>query len=97
MLRVRRETPALIAGRYVPLHEEAPDYLAFLRQLDTDSAGRAGQTCLVVLNFSDRPQRLCFDLAVTAVRPILAARAQPLRDLSDFILEPYEAFIGELA
>ncbi len=97
MLRVRRETPALIAGRYIPLHEDAPDHLAFLRQLDVDRAGRAGQTCLIVLNFSDRPQRLHFDLAAKAVRPIVAARVQPLRDLSDFTLAPHEVFIGELA
>ncbi len=94
MLRVRRETPALIAGRYVPLHEGAPDYLAFLRQID---AGPGGQTCLVVLNFSDRPQRLHFDLAAKTVRPIVAAHAQTKRDLSDFTLQPHEVFIGELA
>jgi alpha-glucosidase len=97
MLRVRRETPALIAGCYVPLHEEAPDYLAFLRQLAADPSGRAGQSCLVVLNFSDRPQRLHFDLGAKKVRPIVAARADAAYDLSALTLEPYEIFIGDLA
>ncbi|MCI0579696.1 MAG: alpha-glucosidase, partial [Chloroflexi bacterium] len=34
LLRLRRQTPALIAGDYQPLHETAVDYLAFLRQTE---------------------------------------------------------------
>ena len=33
LLRVRKQTPALIAGEYTPLHQEAQDYLAFLRSV----------------------------------------------------------------
>ena len=32
MLRLRKGTPALTAGDYTPLHEEAEDYVAFLRR-----------------------------------------------------------------
>lgn len=93
MLRVRKQTPALIAGRYIPLHEEAEDYLAFLRQVD------GGQTCLVVLNFSDRPQTLRFNLPAHDLRPLFASGARTGRadDLSALVVGPYEVYIGELA
>ena len=93
MLRVRKQTPALIAGRYIPLHEEAEDYLAFLRQVD------GGQTCLVVLNFSDRPQTLRFNLPAHGLRPLFASGARTGRadDLSALVVGPYEVYIGELA
>jgi len=45
MLRVRKNTPALIAGSYKPYHPMNRKVLAFFRQIP-------GQTCLVVLNFS---------------------------------------------
>jgi len=54
LLRVRKETPALIAGEYIPLQDTAADYFAFLRSFEK-------QTVLVVLNFSDKPSDLDFD------------------------------------
>ena len=94
MLRVRKQTPALIAGGYIPLHEEADGLSRF-------PAARAdgGQTCLVVLNFSDRPQTLRFDLPAHGLRPLFAsgARAGRADDLSALVVGPYEVYIGELA
>ncbi len=99
MLHLRRATPALIAGRYIPLHEAAPDYLAFLRQTDADPAGSPGQTCLVVLNFSDRPHTLRFDLPAHDLRPLSASSPHAGRAdaLSKLVVDPYEIYIGELA
>ena len=54
--RLRRTTPALIAGDYHMLHPHSQDYLAFLRH---DEA--TGQTCLVILNFSDQEQAVIFE------------------------------------
>jgi alpha-glucosidase len=46
LARVRKQTPALVAGEYKPIHEKAEDYFpAFLRFTET-------QTVLVVLNYS---------------------------------------------
>jgi alpha-glucosidase len=53
LLRVRKNTPALLAGEYLPLHPRAKDYFAFLRYLPA-------QTVLVVLNFSPNKPELNF-------------------------------------
>lgn len=105
-LRVRRQTSALIAGDYVPLHEDAQDYLAFLRR----SAGD-GQTCLAILNMSDRTQRLCFrseELATgsglagggaKAARRVFSSHSRKgdVDLLDELAIAPYEVYIGELA
>lgn len=92
VLRLRKQTPALITGRYIPLHEEAEDYLAFLRQ------NHGGQTCLIVLNFSDRSQALRFDLPAHGLRPLFASGKDAGRshDLAQLVIEPYEVYVGEL-
>ena len=53
ILRVRKNTPALIEGEYVPLNNTAKDYLSFLRTF-------VAQTVLIVLNFSEKQQMLDF-------------------------------------
>lgn len=58
LLALRRQTSALIAGEYVPLHEEAEEYVAFLRKT-------AVSTLLVILNYSPNPLTLAFDVAET--------------------------------
>jgi hypothetical protein len=87
------------------LHEEAEDYLAFLRQSPGD-----GQKCLVLLNMSGRPQQLCFcgaDLAVIngpssagpgVARRVFSSHLRPgdLDQLDELALAPYEVYIGEL-
>jgi glycosidase len=56
ILRVRKNTPALVEGEYIPLQDTAEDHVAFLRI-------SSGQTVLVVLNFSEQP--LDLDLSHT--------------------------------
>jgi alpha-glucosidase len=51
LLRVRKNTPALIEGDYTPLHGTAKDYFACLRTSAT-------QTVLVILNLSENPLEL---------------------------------------
>jgi alpha-glucosidase len=53
LLRVRKDTPALIEGDYIPLHDAAKDYLAFLR-----ASGE--QIVLVILNLSEKQLELNF-------------------------------------
>jgi alpha-glucosidase len=93
MLRLRRATPALIAGDYHALHQHSADYLAFLRH----DAG-TGQTCLVILNFSRRAQTVVFDLSGKPPRVLFSSAArgdQPL-SLERLTLAPFEILIVEL-
>jgi alpha-glucosidase len=94
LLRLRRTTPALIAGDYHALHQHSEDYLAFLRH----DAG-TGQTCLVILNFSSEGQTVVFDLNDKRPRLIFSSEAREGQPLSlDWLnLAPFEIFIAELA
>jgi alpha-glucosidase len=58
LLRVRKDTPALIDGEYTPLHSAAKDYFAFLRTSES-------QTVLVILNLSEKQLELNFSRTKT--------------------------------
>jgi alpha-glucosidase len=93
LLRLRRATPALIAGDYHTLHPHSQDYFAFLRH---DQA--TGQTCLVILNFSDQEQVVIFDLGDKQPRLLFSSQVredQPLA-LEQLALAPFEIVIAEL-
>ena len=95
LLQVRRNTPALIVGEYVPLHNSAKNYLAFLRVTSK-------QTVLVILNFSDA--RLSLDFSRTneikqrSLRILFSSAERSARIKSPHGLEigPFEAFIAEV-
>ena len=94
LLKIRKATPALVEGGYLPIHEDAKDYFAFLR-----SSGK--QTVLVVLNYSDKRLRLNFSnekgmegknlhtLFTSAVRSPADHKADNLT------IAPFEVFIAE--
>ncbi len=92
-LRVRRDTPALMEGEYVLLAPKAQGYLAFLRRTED-------QTCLVVLNFSER--RLALRGAGEA-RVLLSSRdageytapSSTLRAGTERVIQPYEGVVLE--
>ena len=90
---MRRQTPALLAGAFVPLHEDAGDYLAFLRQLAEPEA-----SCLVVLNMADKAQDLTFDLAARQMPCLFSSHERPAgpQALRHLTLAPFEVFIGAL-
>lgn len=91
MLRLRKQTPTLIAGDYKPLHEEAEAYLAFLRQTDE-------QTWLVVLNFSNEAHPLAFELEAKTVKCIFSSQIRGANSdsLSKLTIAPLEIYIAEL-
>ena len=93
MLRLRKNTPALVDGDYTPLHEAAEDYFAFLRQ-----SQETGQTCLVVLNLSEKSHTLKFNLDVAFARRLFSTDAPAGETVSLEALEiaPFEIFVGEL-
>jgi alpha-glucosidase len=91
MLRLRKETPALIEGDYTPLHEHTEEYLAFTRSC-------AQQTCLVILNMSPAAQQISFDLGAKVGRLLYSSRSHITRpaDLNRVNLSPFEIFIAEI-
>jgi alpha-glucosidase len=93
MLRLRRSTPALVAGDYHALHAWSAAHLAFLRH---DAA--SGQTCLVVLNFSAEAQPLSFDLGDKQARLLFSSEARgdlPLM-IDQFSVAPFEILVAQL-
>ena len=93
LLRVRKQTPALIDGDYTPLNVSAEEYFAFLRQ-----SQETGQTCLVVLNLSEKSDTLKFELPSQSVRCLFSTHTPEGESLSGEALKiaPFEIFIGEL-
>jgi alpha-glucosidase len=98
MLRLRKQTPALIAGDYTPLHEAAADYLAFLRHTNAVPLKGAGQTCLIVLNFTEGSHTLCFDPKHRTARRLFSSsvRDGATDDVSQLGIGPFEIYIGEV-
>lgn len=94
MLHLRKQTPALIVGVYRPLHERARNYIAFLRHSEEDR-----QTCLVVLNMSDKARTLSFDLKSRTARRLFSSNTPEAGsdDLLQLMIAPFEIYIGELA
>ena len=95
LLRVRKSTPALIQGEYVPVHTSAKDYFAFLRK-------SVEQTVLIILNFSEKQLELDFsrvreirgrdlDILFSSAERLLTTK--PPRGLT---ISPFEVFIAEV-
>jgi len=93
LLRLRKKTPALIDGDYTPLHVSAEDYFAFLRQ-----SQETGQSCLVVLNLSEKSATLKFELPSQKIRCLFSTHTPEGESLSGEALNiaAFEIFIGEL-
>jgi glycosidase len=93
MLRVRKENPALVFGEYTPLLESSNDVFAFLRQSTSPQ-----QTCLVVINFFDTPQRVNIRLPANALQCVYSTH-RSVRDVlspNDIQIEPFEILIADL-
>ena len=88
MLRLRKQTPALIVGDYTPLHETAEGYFACLRR----------QTCLVVIKLSDKTYNLKFDLNARAARCLFSTHIVEGETISleELKITPFEIFVGEI-
>lgn len=93
LLRLRRQTPALKDGDYTPLHETSEDYFVFTRR-----SQNGGQTCLVVLNFSDKDHNLKLDLSQRTARCLFSNHILENKTVSleELKIAPFEVFIGEL-
>jgi alpha-glucosidase len=94
MLSLRRATPALMAGDYQPLNETAVDYLAFLRR-----SPAAGETYLVVLNYSERAVTVNLEAAAPQARCLFSTTAGhgATQDLATLTIAPFGIYIGGLS
>ena len=92
LLRLRKNTPALIGGTYTSIHESAQEYLAFIRATDS-------QKCLVVLNYSDRTQDFRLDFTNQSIQPIFSNHArrtvEPHQD--QIRLAPFEILVSTIS
>jgi alpha-glucosidase len=92
LLQLRKETPALISGEYTPIHEGSNEYFAFLRKSTSPQ-----QTCLVVLNLSEKTQKIELELPENVVRCLYPSPSASTSELKQLELAPFEIFIGELS
>jgi alpha-glucosidase len=97
LLALRHTNPALLDGDYIALNEDDPNVLSYLRRYKDD-------TVLVVLNMSDEPQNVRFNLAPLGIqsaqaKPLLttAGGMQDAATLTNMTLPPFSVYIGEIA
>jgi alpha-glucosidase len=95
LLKVRKQTLALIEGDYIPLNNTSKDYFAFLRKTD-------GQIVLIVLNFSESSLELDFSRAKEIkgrnLRVLFSSAERQLTTKSPrgLTVSPFEVFIAEV-
>jgi len=91
MLRFRKATPALIEGDYIPLKERSRNFLAFLRKIQK-------QTCLVVLNYSEKTLNLDLQEAGTKAKVLFTNKDRLGKSdaLDRLDILPFETFIAEV-
>jgi alpha-glucosidase len=95
LLALRHHEPALLEGEYIPLNEDDPNVLAYLRRYKNEAV-------LVVLNMSTKEQKSSFDLAgqgfpaKSATTLLTTMHAEAGADISSITLEPFGVYIGKL-
>jgi alpha-glucosidase len=95
LLAIRHANKALLDGDYVALNQDDANVYSYLRRYKN-------QAVLVVLNMSENPQKVSFDLssqgfgAKQAKTLLSTTKAGSTQALSDVTLAPYTVFIGEV-
>ena len=95
VLALRHTNKALLDGKYIPLNEDDPNVLSYLRSYK-------GENVLVVLNMSGTTQKVKLDLASKGVpaksaRTLEATFAAPEQmPVSEISIAPFGAWIAEL-
>jgi alpha-glucosidase len=95
LLALRHQEPALLEGEYVPLNENDPYVLSYLRRYK-------GESILVALNMSRTQRKVAFDLkgssSSTATTLLATSKKQAkTASLSSISLEPFGVYIGRIA
>jgi alpha-glucosidase len=94
LLRVRKSTPALVEGEFIPLQTTSKEHFSFVRKTET-------QTVLVVLNYTGTPMDLNFARAKEVqgrnLHLLFSSAVRSHTELSPrkFHIGPFEVFIAE--
>ena len=95
LIKVRKNTPALVSGEYLPVHGTARDYFAFLRSTEE-------QMVLVILNFSEKRLELDLsrvkELKSQTLHTLFSSAdaSQKERNLKALTVNPFEVYIAEV-
>ncbi len=90
IIQLRRSSPALLKGGYIPLNENDTNVLAYMREYE-------GQRILVVLNMSGQVRTSAFSIGSEADTLVTSTdAAHGTVNLSELKLEPYQSFVGEV-
>jgi alpha-glucosidase len=96
VLALRHDESALRDGEYIPLNEDDPNVLSYLRRYKDDAV-------LVILNMSAKPQKVSFNLKAkgisgSAANTLLTTMESNLKSakLSSISLEPFAVYIGKI-
>ena len=95
LLYLRHHEKALLEGEYIPLDENNPNVLSFLRRFKNEAV-------LVVLNMSDTAQKITLDLApqgfAAASRAVLLTNGSGVTRSqgAEISVEPFTAYIEKL-
>jgi alpha-glucosidase len=97
LLALRHQNRALLDGEYVPLNENDPNVLSYLRRYKAEAV-------LVVLNMSAAPQKVRLDLSLqnlssATARTLLTTRSDGPKEVSlgKLPLEPFEVYVAEIS
>ena len=96
VLSLRHQNQALLDGEYIPLNQDDPNVLSYLRKYKN-------QAVLVVLNMSGQVQKSNINLeaqgfaAAKAKTLLSTASSEPSTDLSQLSLEPFGVYIAEIS
>ena len=93
---MRHKEPALVNGSYLALNEDDPNVLCYLRKYKDEAV-------LVVLNMSDKPQKVRIDLASAGfsapkLSPMLSTPQSPAAAVAGgaVAIEPFGVLIAKV-
>jgi oligo-1,6-glucosidase len=86
MVKLRKNNPVLVYGKYTLLDKDNPNVYAYTRELD-------GKKVLVLLNFSDKNASANTGINISKAKVLINNYATPSKTEE---LRPYEAKILEL-
>jgi glycosidase len=96
LLALRHHERALLDGDYVPLNQDNPNVLSYLRSYKNE-------TVLVVLNMSATPQQVSFNLsehgfsAAKATTLLTTSAPAPSGQLDQVALQPFAVYIARVS
>jgi alpha-glucosidase len=98
LIEIRRQNKALLDGEYVPLNQNDPNVLAYLRRL------KGQESVLIVLNMSDHEQQVNLNLSEANVHAnrkdalLTSQIPSPSTNPNDpIMMGPFSVYIGRLS